>query len=74
MRSLRSVLNAEGAVQSGTVEVGEARVEWWMKTVAGKRTVIIVNTSEAEVEATIAPQGSAAIAVKLGRFGVAVRR
>ena len=74
VRSLRSVLNAEGAVQSGTVEVGEARVEWWMKTVAGKRTVIIVNTSETEVEATIAPQGSDAIAVKLGRFGVEVRR
>lgn len=74
MRSLQSVLNAEGAVQSGTVEVGEARVEWWMKTVAGKRTVIIVNTSETEVEATIAPQGSDAIAVKLGRFGVEVRR
>ncbi|MBR6471179.1 MAG: hypothetical protein IKS83_05240 [Victivallales bacterium] len=72
VRALRPVLNAEGAVQTGTVEAGDAKVEWWMKTVAGKHTIIIVNTSESEVEATIAPQGVAPIPVRLGRFGVEV--
>ena len=72
VRSLRPVLNAEGTVQSGTVQVGEARVEWWMKTVAGNHTVIIVNTSESEVEATVAPRGIDPIPVKLGRFGAVV--
>ena len=74
VRSLRPVLNAEGTVQSGTVEAGEAKVEWWMKTIAGNHTLIIVNTSESEVEATIAPQGIAPIPVRLGRFGVEVRQ
>ena len=72
VRGLRPILNAEGAVQTGTVEVGDAKVEWWMKTIAGQSTIIIVNTSESEVEATIAPQGIAPIPVKLGRFGVEV--
>ncbi|MBO4618728.1 MAG: hypothetical protein J5654_01320 [Victivallales bacterium] len=74
VRSLRPVLNAEGPTQSGTVEVGDAKIEWWMKTVAGNHTVIIVNTSESEVETAIAPQGIVPIPVKLGRFGVEVRQ
>ena len=72
VRTLRPILNAEGDVQKGTVSVGDAKVEWWMKTVAGKNTLIIVNTSETEVEATIAPQGITPVQAKLKRFGVEI--
>ena len=69
---MRPLLNAEGTVQAGTVSVGNANIEWWLKTVNGKNTVIIVNTSETEVEATIAPKDIPPIPVKLGRFGVKI--
>ncbi len=72
VRSMRPLLNAEGTVQAGTVSVGNANIEWWQKTVNGKNTVIIVNTSETEVEATIAPKDIPPIPVKLGRFGVKI--
>ena len=74
VRSLRPVLNADGPTQGGTVTVGDAKIEWWVKTVNGKSTVIIVNTSETDVEATITPNGLAPIPVKLGRFGVEIRK
>ncbi len=74
VRSLRPILNADGSVQTGTVTVGDAKVEWWVKTINGKNTIIIVNTSETEVEATIAPNGIAPITVKLPRFGVEIRK
>ncbi len=72
VRSLRPVLNADGVTQAGTVTVDNAKIEWWMKTVNGKNTIIIVNTSETEVEATIVPKDIQPISVKLGRFGVKI--
>jgi len=51
--SLRPVVDAEGPVLAGTVTVGKAKVEWWKKTVAGKVTLIAVNTANEPVVATI---------------------
>ena len=72
VRSLRPVLNADGPTQTGTVVVGNAKIEWWLKSVNGKHTFIIVNTSEEDVEATITPKDTHPIPVKLGRFGVRI--
>lgn len=70
VRSVRPILNADGKLQMGTVTENDCKLEWWMKTVDGKNTLIVVNTGEKEVEATIAPEGVKPVKVKLGRFGV----
>ena len=72
VRSLRPILNADGPTQTGTVVVGNDKIEWWLKSVNGKHTIIIVNTSEEDVEATITPKDFPPIPVKLGRFGVRI--
>lgn len=42
--ALRPLVNAPAPTQTGTAVDGQAKVEWWRKTVDGKTTLIAVNT------------------------------
>ena len=53
LRSLRGVIEAEGTVESGTARDGDARVEWWRKTVGDKSCFIAVNTANRAVSVTV---------------------
>ncbi|MGI5924197.1 MAG: hypothetical protein ACOX9E_09660 [Lentisphaeria bacterium] len=73
IRDLRPLILAPGNTQSGTVEVKtDARVEWWAKTIGGKQTVIAVNTSEDDLEATIPIPGQEPATMTFKRYEVKI--
>ena len=51
--ALRPLIAAEGPVVTGRARDGKANVEWWAKTVDGRTTAILVNTSEEPVSVVI---------------------
>ncbi len=53
IRALRGIVEAEGAVESGTAKDGKSLVEWWRKTVGDKTCFIAVNTADRPVSVTV---------------------
>ena len=72
--SLRPIVDAEGPVRTGTVKVGKDKVEWWTKTVAGRTSLIVVNTANHPVEAEIVLPDGQTRRFALRRYEVKVER
>ena len=53
IRSVRDLVLADGPVETGTVKDGDACVEWWRKTVNGRRLFVAVNTADHPVSVDI---------------------
>lgn len=73
LRKIRPFLALEGEVKTGSVNDGDAKIEWWCKTAAGKKLLIAVNTSDRPAMAVLDIPGEGRQERRLGRYEVIIK-
>jgi hypothetical protein len=73
LRKIRPFLSLEGEVKTGSVNDGDAKIEWWCKTAAGKKLLIAVNTSDRPAMAVLDIPGEGRQERRLGRYEVLIK-
>ena len=70
IRSVRSLVAADGPVETGSVQVGGDRVEWWRKTVDGRKVTVAVNTADHPVSVVLDIPGEGSRTLDFDRYEV----
>jgi hypothetical protein len=70
--SLRPIINADAPVKTGTVVVGKDQVEWWVKKVGGKTTLIAISTAEEPIKVELDVPGFGKDTYEFSRYEVKV--